>query len=273
MGTRERFPSFPMLVWRPKRAMSNSRWLRNGILWLLILVAAAIFSLRLLPSSEKSEVMNITDVAREIKEGKIRKISISGDDLTIVREDGSRIASRKEHNVSVTEALSQLGVSPEELSQVTIEVENPSPWGNWLTLLGSLLPLLLFGGLILFMMRQAQGGTNQALSFGRSRARLFTGDKPTVTFDDVAGVEEAKQEVQEVVEFLKEPEKFVALGARIPKGVLLLGPPGCGKTLLARAIAGEAGVPFFSISGSEFVEMFVGVGASRVRDLFDQAKK
>ena len=126
---------------------------------------------------------------------------------------------------------------------------------------------------MLFMMRQAQSGNNQALSFGRSRARLFTGDKPTVTFDDVAGVEEAKQELREVVEFLMEPEKFIALGARIPKGVLMVGPPGCGKTLMARAVAGEAEVPFFSISGSEFVEMFVGVGASRVRDLFDQAKK
>jgi cell division protease FtsH len=254
--------------------MSNSRWLRNGIIWLLILVAAAALSFRLLPSSnEKPDVLNITDVAREIKEGEIESISVSGDDLTIVRVDGSKIASRKEHNVSLTEALTLLGVTDAQLSEVTIEVESPSPWGNWLTLLGSLLPLLLFGGLIFFMMRQAQGGTNQALSFGRSRARLFTGDKPTVTFEDVAGVEEAKQEVQEVVEFLKEPEKFIALGARIPKGVLLLGPPGCGKTLLARAIAGEAGVPFFSISGSEFVEMFVGVGASRVRDLFDQAKK
>jgi cell division protease FtsH len=139
--------------------------------------------------------------------------------------------------------------------------------------LGSFLPLVIFGGLLLFMLRQAQGSNNQALSFGKSRARLFTGDKPTVTFQDVAGVEEAKEELREVVEFLKEPEKFVALGARIPKGVLMVGPPGTGKTLMARAVAGEAGVPFFSISGSEFVEMFVGVGASRVRDLFEQAKK
>src|SRR5437667_10058855 len=123
------------------------------------------------------------------------------------------------------------------------------------------------------MMRQAQGSNNQALSFGKSRARMFMGNKPTITFQDVAGVEEAKQELQEVVEFLKYPEKFAALGARIPKGVLLVGPPGTGKTLLSRAVAGEAGVPFFRISGSEFVEMFVGVGASRVRDLFDKARK
>jgi len=142
-----------------------------------------------------------------------------------------------------------------------------------MTILGTFLPLLIFGGLLFFMLRQAQGSNNQAMSFGKSRARLFTGDKPTVTFQDVAGVEEAKEELQEVVEFLQEPEKFVALGARIPKGVLMVGPPGTGKTLMARAVAGEAKVPFFSISGSEFVEMFVGVGASRVRDLFEQAKK
>src|SRR5205085_5828026 len=137
----------------------------------------------------------------------------------------------------------------------------------------NLIPFLLIGGLLFFMMRQAQGSNNQAISFGKSRARMFMGNKSTVTFADVAGVEEAKQELQEIVEFLKFPEKFTALGARIPKGVLMVGPPGTGKTLLSKAVAGEAGVPFFSISGSEFVEMFVGVGASRVRDLFDQAKK
>ena len=140
-------------------------------------------------------------------------------------------------------------------------------------LLFSVLPVLLMAGFFIFLMRQAQGAGNQAFSFGKSRARVFTGDKPTVTFQDVAGAEESKQELQEVVEFLKEPQKFASLGARIPKGVLLVGPPGTGKTLMAKAISGEAGVPFFSISGSEFVEMFVGVGASRVRDLFEQAKK
>jgi cell division protease FtsH len=139
--------------------------------------------------------------------------------------------------------------------------------------LATLFPLILIGGFFFFILRQAQGAGNQALSFGKSRARMFTGDKPTVTFEDVAGAEEAKQELAEIVEFLREPEKFISLGARIPKGVLMVGPPGCGKTLTAKAISGEAGVPFFSISGSEFVEMFVGVGASRVRDLFDQAKR
>jgi cell division protease FtsH len=139
--------------------------------------------------------------------------------------------------------------------------------------LGYVLPFLILGGVFWFVFRQAQGSNNAAMSFGKSRARMFTGDQPTVTFEDVAGVDESKVELQEVVEFLREPEKFISLGARIPKGVLLVGPPGTGKTLLAKAVSGEAGVPFFSISGSEFVEMFVGVGASRVRDLFDQAKR
>ena len=150
----------------------------------------------------------------------------------------------------------------------------PAPDTSWLGLvLTAVLPLVVIGGFIFFMMRQAQGTNNQALSFGKSRARMFLGNKTVVTFNDVAGVDEAKTELQEVVEFLKYPEKFNSLGARIPRGVLLVGPPGTGKTLMARAVAGEAGVPFFSIRGSEFVEMFVGVGASRVRDLFDQAKR
>src|SRR5207247_425829 len=151
--------------------------------------------------------------------------------------------------------------------------KDPPQISNWLGILVNLLPLIFFGAILLFMMRQAQGSNNQALSFGKSRARMFMGNRPTITFQDVAGVEEAKQELQEVVEFLKSPGRFAAMGARIPKGVLLVGPPGTGKTLLSRAVAGEAGVPFFSISGSEFVEMFVGVGASRVRDLFEQAKR
>ncbi len=158
-------------------------------------------------------------------------------------------------------------------SHFSYQFQAPSQWGNFLQLALSVLPLLIFALLIFFMMRQAQGSNNQALSFGKSRARMFAGNRPTVTFTDVAGVEEAKQELAEVVEFLKYPDKFAQLGARIPRGVLLVGPPGTGKTLLSRAVAGEAGVPFFSISGSEFVEMFVGVGASRVRDLFDQAKR
>ncbi len=173
----------------------------------------------------------------------------------------------------MVETLINLGVTPQELNRVQIEVANPTLWEDWSGILLALLPLLLLGAFFFFILRQAQGSGNQAFSFGKSKARMFTGDTPTVTFDDVAGSEEAKQELQEIVEFLKEPEKFANLGARIPKGVLLVGPPGTGKTLMAKAVSGEAGVPFFSISGSEFVEMFVGVGASRVRDLFEQAKK
>ena len=166
-----------------------------------------------------------------------------------------------------------MGVPADRLAAIDIRYESPSNTANWLSLLVNLLPIVFVGALFFFLFRQTQGSNNQALSFGKSKARLFTGDKPTVKFDDVAGADEAKQELQEVVEFLKEPQKFAALGARIPKGVLLVGPPGTGKTLMAKAVSGEAGVPFFSISGSEFVEMFVGVGASRVRDLFEQAKR
>jgi cell division protease FtsH len=215
----------------------------------------------------------ITTVAQDIKNGRISSIVISGDDLKITRTSGAEVMSRKETGANLTEVLTNLGVTQEMLNAVTIEVQSPSEWGSWVAILSSFLPLLLIGGLLLFMMRQAQSGNSQAMAFGKSRARMFSGDQPTVTFEDVAGVEEAKEELKEVVEFLKEPDKFSALGARIPKGVLMVGPPGCGKTLMARAVAGEAEVPFFSISGSEFVEMFVGVGASRVRDLFDQAKR
>ena len=158
--------------------------------------------------------------------------------------------------------------------KINFNTEAPSSSNLLLSvILPNVILFLVIGGFMWYMLRQTQSGNNQAISFGRSRARLLSGDKPAVTFNDVAGVEEAKQELTEIVEFLKFPEKFTALGARIPKGVLMVGPPGTGKTLLSKAVAGEAGVPFFSISGSEFVEMFVGVGASRVRDLFDQAKK
>ncbi len=168
-----------------------------------------------------------------------------------------------------------LGVTPEELASqnIKIEVKPPSQWAGIFSSLLYILPVIFMAGVLWFIFRQAQGSNNAAMAFGKSRARMFSGEHPTVTFEDVAGVEEPKQELQEVVEFLKEPQKFIQLGARIPKGVLLVGPPGTGKTLLAKAVSGEAGVPFFSISGSEFVEMFVGVGASRVRDLFDQAKR
>ncbi|MFQ5945049.1 MAG: ATP-dependent zinc metalloprotease FtsH [Anaerolineae bacterium] len=253
--------------------MMNSRWFRNGLVYVLILVAVLALAFNFFSPSTETQTLPISQVAQLIKDSRVSHISISSDELTITQNDGTEARSLKERGIDLADVLAGFGVTETMLASIEIEVEPPSQLGNWVGLLSSLLPVFLFGGLLLFMMRQAQSGNNQALSFGKSRARMFTGDRPTVTFADVAGVEEAKVELQEVVEFLKEPEKFIALGARIPKGVLMVGPPGCGKTLMARAVAGEAEVPFFNISGSEFVEMFVGVGASRVRDLFEQAKR
>jgi cell division protease FtsH len=213
-------------------------------------------------------------VAEKIKTNEVKQLNVREEEIKVFLTNSTQpYVSRKEPNVPLTDVLIRLGVNEKALSNVKIIYEPPSNSGNWLALVLNLLPLLLIAGLFLFLFRQGQSGNNQALSFGKSKARLFTGDTPTITFDDVAGAEEAKEELKEVVEFLKEPQKFAALGARIPKGVLLVGPPGTGKTLMAKAVSGEAGVPFFSISGSEFVEMFVGVGASRVRDLFEQAKR
>ena len=250
----------------------GSRWMRNSFVYLLILVAViAIVVAFFRPSSDTGGKKDLTTVITDAKAGSVEKIEVEGNKLTVRLKNGTNYESRKEDGASIVSILSENGVT--DVSQIPIEVKSPSAFGDWLGLLINFLPILIFIGLILFMMRQAQGTNSQAMSFGKSRARMFTANKPSVTFVDVAGVDEAKEELQEVVEFLKYPEKFVALGARIPRGVLLVGPPGTGKTLLARAVAGEAGVPFFSISGSEFVEMFVGVGASRVRDLFDQAKR
>jgi cell division protease FtsH len=253
----------------------DTKWLRNSLVYLIILVAVIALFITVSSGTNEKEgtVVPMNEVAAGVREGTVRKIAVTEDKLTFEKTDGKRYTARKEHNSTVSQVLKDYGVTPEQLDRVNIVVNDPPQFTNWLGLLVNLLPLIFFGAVLLFMMRQAQGSNNQALSFGKSRARMFMGNKPTVTFADVAGVNEAKQELQEVVEFLKYPEKFAALGARIPKGVLLVGPPGTGKTLLSRAVAGEAGVPFFSISGSEFVEMFVGVGASRVRDLFDQAKR
>jgi len=215
----------------------------------------------------------LTGIAAQVRKGNVASIRVEGDVLFAEFRDGGEVVSYKGSESTVTEQLRELGVTAEQLESVEIEVVKPPDWMTLLSAGGSILLVvaMLVGGYM--MLRQFQGANNQALAFGKSRARMYTGDQPSVTFDDVAGVEEAKEELREVVEFLKEPEKFVQLGARIPKGVLLMGAPGTGKTLLAKAVSGEAGVPFFSISGSEFVEMFVGVGASRVRDLFEQAKR
>ena len=248
------------------------KWSRVIYLALAIGIGAFFFS-QFFATTDKADVKTLTEIATLAKENKISKIKVQEDDLEITLKGGATVAARKETGVGIGETLRNLGVSNEQIAQIDITVLPPSKWGSWVNVLATLLPLLLIGAFFFFIFRQAQGAGNQAMSFGKSKAKMFTGDKPTVTFDDVAGAEEAKEELNEVVEFLREPEKFISLGARIPKGVLMVGPPGCGKTLMAKAVSGEAGVPFFSISGSEFVEMFVGVGASRVRDLFEQAKR
>ncbi len=222
-----------------------------------------------LSGAKEIPITDVVELAKNPPSGQVVHIEVRGDSVT-VRAGASTFRSRKEEGSSIIEILQRADV---DTANYEVEPKGSSGMGNVMSVLFSFLPLILFGGILLFMMRQAQGNNNQAMGFGRSKARLFVGNKATVTFFDVAGVPEAKQELEELVEFLKFPERFIALGARIPRGVLLVGPPGTGKTLLASAVAGEAGVPFFSISGSEFVEMFVGVGASRVRDLFDQAKR
>ncbi|HVC34618.1 MAG TPA: ATP-dependent zinc metalloprotease FtsH [Chloroflexota bacterium] len=256
--------------------MKDTKWLKNSFIYLLILVAAIALFLSFFPTggSKQPTKMSLGDVVVLAKQGEIKQIEAQGDTWTVQRNDSNGDAqAQADPNSGVYQTLRDAGVPADEVSKINVVYQQPAQFGNLLGLMIQFLPYLFLAGFLLFMMRQAQGSNNQALSFGKSRARMFMGNKPAVTFSDVAGVEEAKQELQEIVEFLKYPEKFAALGARIPHGVLLVGPPGTGKTLLARAVAGEAGVPFFSISGSEFVEMFVGVGASRVRDLFDQAKR
>ena len=251
----------------------DGRSMRRSLIYLLIIVAitAIVFTL-FSDSVGGSQEISINEVVSLAARGDLAVIEIRGNELDILTVSGEALTSRKEAEASVVELLERAGVDP-LTTKIEIVVKGSSGLSSLFGILFNFLPLIFFGAILLFMMRQAQGNSNQTFSFGRSRARVATGNGPTVSFDDVAGVEEAKEELLEVVEFLKFPERFLALGAKIPKGVLLIGPPGTGKTLMARAVSGEAGVPFFSISGSEFVEMFVGVGASRVRDLFDQAKR
>ena len=247
--------------------------MRKTLIYLLITVAIVAIVVNLLSSAVGSDQeIGINDVVAMTARGNVDTIEVKGDSLTILTTSGETLTSRKESGSSIVEILQRGGVDL-ATSNVEIIPRGQSGLSSILSVLFNFLPLIFFGAVLLFMMRSAQGNSNQTFSFGRSRARMFMGNSPQVSFSDVAGVEEAKEELEEVVEFLKFPERFLALGAKIPKGVLLVGPPGTGKTLMARAVAGEAGVPFFNISGSEFVEMFVGVGASRVRDLFEQAKR
>ncbi len=253
--------------------MISSKWLRNGFVWAILVVAGVALWVTFMSGAPPAKNETFANVAQDIKMGKVSRLVMSeGSSKIEIHYTGSEDVRTTilPPDVNIWGALQGFGVQPDA---VPISVKPASQWGSLFSLGTFLLPFLFLGGLFFLIMRQSQGTNNQAMSFGKSRARMFTGNKPSVTFADVAGVNEAKEELAEVVEFLKYPDKFASLGARIPSGVLLVGPPGTGKTLLSRAVAGEAGVPFFSISGSEFVEMFVGVGASRVRDLFDQAKR
>ena len=259
--------------------MENPPRASRLVVYVLIGVAAVaiIWSLNL--RSTPKEFLSISELVQQIKADEVAELMVAGNgrDVTVEYKDAGKSSTQSQISDvgTLEETLNAYGIQGSDLAdgEPVITYEQPSAWGTWVNLLGIFLPALLLLGFFWFIFRQAQGGNNQAMSFGKSKARMFTGDHPTVTFDDVAGADEAKEELAEIVEFLKEPEKFVTFGARIPKGVLMVGSPGTGKTLLAKAVSGEAGVPFFSIAGSEFVEMFVGVGASRVRDLFEQAKR
>ena len=251
----------------------GNRWIGNTFIYLIIFVAVIAVFFMLFSPGDDGEQSDLTSILALAKNGQISSIVVDGDRIVATsRQANQQLVAAKEPGTSIFEILQTAGIDPVERG-IEVEVHRSGGLGNLFGILLQFLPLIFFGAILLFMMRQAQGSNNQALGFGKSRARMNTGNRPTVMFSDVAGVEESKTELQEVVEFLKYPERFLALGAHIPKGVLMVGPPGIGKTLLSKAVAGEAGVPFFSISGSEFVEMFVGVGASRVRDLFDQAKR
>ncbi|KKQ69851.1 MAG: ATP-dependent metalloprotease FtsH, cell division protease FtsH [Candidatus Peregrinibacteria bacterium GW2011_GWC2_39_14] len=247
---------------------------RGGIIYLLIiaLVIAGIFFI-VNPTSSSVKTVPLSTVVQQVKDGVVGSMKVTKNKLDITLADSSKEVAYKDTNENVYDMLEKAGVPKEKLTNLGIEVLPTESSDFWLNILISAVPFLLIIGFFVFMMRSAQNSNNQAMSFGKSKARLAEGEKQKTTFKDVAGAKEAKQELFEIVDFLKNPLKYTALGAKIPKGVLLVGPPGCGKTLLARAVAGEANVPFFNISGSEFVEMFVGVGASRVRDLFKKAKR
>jgi ATP-dependent Zn proteases len=244
---------------------------------LLLIAVTAIFSY-LTDSQEPPAELTVTDVVEQVKAGEVDTIIVRGTTLEVTYEDETRNRgeAKREVDASVTESLTNLGVTPEELAAITIDVRRETGFMFWFAQLAPFLfPLIFLGVLIWFFTRSVKGAGMQALNFGTSKARMIdpNDSNQKVTFKDVAGAKEAKQELEEIVDFLKNPKKFLDIGAQIPKGVMMMGSPGTGKTLLARAVAGEAGVPFFSISGSEFVEMIVGVGASRVRDLFSMAKR
>lgn len=259
-----------MAVKMPKKNGKNGikQVARFGLFWAIIIFVALIFYAVLFPAANLKEAA-LSDVVRRANEGKIAKLEIQGNDIKVTAKDQNKPTER-----SVKESGSIYEQGLNKNAKVEVKVIPPSTTGETMwNLAVMVVPVLIIVVFFMFMMRQAQGQNNQAMGFGKSKARLYGEDKEKIVFEDIAGNDNAKQDLQEVVDFLKHPKKYKELGAKIPKGVLLVGNPGTGKTMLARAVAGEAGVPFFSISGSEFVEMFVGVGASRVRDLFSKAKK
>lgn len=249
----------------------KAKWWQGSLLYLLILVTLLALAFSLFPVNKGPKEVDFYTFLDNAKSNQISVIQQDGNNIIGVKDD--RPAFKAAFVGSTKELLDSLKAEGVKLGEGGIKFEVVTGGFDWGSIMLSFLPLVLFGALLFFLFRSARGANTQAFNFGKSRARMTSGDKPAVSFADVAGVDESKGELQEVVEFLKSPQKFQALGARIPRGLLLIGPPGCGKTLIAKATAGEAGVPFFSISGSEFVEMFVGVGASRVRDLFDNAKR
>jgi cell division protease FtsH len=261
--------------------MSKKRkWLGTSFFWLLIsliVILILVFIVRPQTYTKPVSVSTLlSDLKTDIARQQLDTLTVANGSLTLTRGQATNAPQESAtitNSFDATRVLKENTIDYANPQILKLQYESASPVWKWLGTLGSFIPLILVCAFLIFMFRQAQGSSSQAMSFGKSRARMFMGNKPSVTFADVAGIEEAKQELQEIVEFLKYPDKFASLGARIPKGLLLVGPPGTGKTLISRAVAGEAGVPFFSISGSEFVEMFVGVGASRVRDLFEQAKR
>ena len=259
-----------MAVKMPQRNGKNriSQILRFGLFWAIIIFVALIFYATLFPASNLKDVA-LSDVVRRANDGKIVQLEIQGNDIRVTPKGESKPTER---SVKESGSIYEQGLNKD--AKVEVKIIPPSTTGETMwNLAVMVVPVLIIVVFFMFMMRQAQGQNNQAMGFGKSKARLYGQDKEKVLFTDIAGNDNAKQDLREVVDFLKHPKKYKDLGAKIPKGVLLVGNPGTGKTMLARAVAGEAGVPFFSISGSEFVEMFVGVGASRVRDLFSKAKK
>ena len=262
----------------PNMPKGDSFWVNLATSVLLLLILAGAYTYFVGNNKPAEQTISISQVAQDIEAGKVSGISVNGDDLNLTYNDASSTqkTAKKEADTALTQTLFNYGVTPAELGKVTITIAIESGWEFWLQILAPFAaPLLLIAFFVWYLSRQVKGAGMQAFSFGQSKPRLIdpNDENSRVTFKDVAGAKEAKDELMEVVDFLKNPKKFLDIGARIPKGILMMGAPGTGKTLLARAVAGEAGVPFFSISGSEFVEMFVGVGASRVRDLFLTAKK